>query len=347
MNQIWDIFTSKKEYNFVLKDKYNRALTNYTTQGDILDPIVSKHLNENGFEPEYPNGKSFATCISHDIDLLFSKSSNLQLVKNAVRLDFKSLSKSIANKYKRVIDSNFDLKNILEIDNKYGVKASYYFLSTTKDNTEDFNYELSEIDSYFSLLSSHGHELGLHGSKLVSTNRKNLNTEKIRLEKHIQKFKGYRSHFLKFEIPTTWNILSEEGLVYDTTFGAASCPGFRNGMCHPFQPFDLDQKKWIDIYEIPLIAMDVSFFRYLNLDFESSFELFKILVQRVKKSKGVFTFLWHNNYVKGDMKKFYERCLQYLNDENTWFATGSEVIEWYKENNYFEKQNDILSKCQS
>ncbi len=271
----------------------------------------------------------------------------MQILKSLIKLNFKTLARQLKSISSRVIDAEFDLKNILAIDNSYGVKASYYFLSTTKENAGDWNYDLSEIESYFSRLESHGHELGLHGSRRVSTNRSNFNIEKERLNKFIKKTKGYRSHYLKFEVPTTWNILSEEEVVYDTTFGAASCPGFRNGMCHPFQPFDRNKNEWIDVYEIPLIAMDVSFFRYLNLDHETSFKLFQKLVQQVKESGGVFTFLWHNNYVTGDMRKFYERCLSYLKEEDTWFATGGEVIDWYKQENYFAQQREILEKVQS
>jgi len=343
MESIWDLYTSKREYDFAIKDKFDRSLINYTRDGKMHIPTVSNYLVEKGFKPKYPNNKKFATCISHDIDNLFKGSNKVQLLKSIVKGNFKKIKKELNQNFKREIDEGFDLKNIKGINEKFGVKSSYYFLSVEEDDKDDFNYAIKEIEHYFADLKSSGNEVGLHGSRKAYNSVQKLEIEKGGLEKFASNIRGYRNHFLKFEIPTTWNVLAEAGIKYDTTFGAASCPGFRNGMCFPFQPFDLNTGKWIDIYEIPLIAMDVSFFRYLGLDYKTAFELFKLLVNKVIECNGVFTFLWHNNYVQGDMKAFYEKCLQYLSDMDTWFATGDEVIDWWQENDYFAQQKQLLN----
>jgi peptidoglycan/xylan/chitin deacetylase (PgdA/CDA1 family) len=112
-----------------------------------------------------------------------------------------------------------------------------------------------------------------------------------------KKIVGYRNQYLKFKIPDTWEMLSEAGFKYDTTFGYADCAGFRNGMCHPFKPFNLNTGKEIDILEIPLVIMDCTLLRdYMRLDFERAWKLTKLLINRVEQYNGVITILWHNNF---------------------------------------------------
>jgi len=341
--QIWEMFSAKLEYESEIKDIYDRNIINYTREGNMQHPSVSSFLIEQGLNPSYPENKKFACCISHDIDQVFLSSSKKQLLKEVLKGNLSGIKKTFKQTLSRRFDPDIDLSKLIEMDKKYQVKSTYYFLAVEKDNPEDYNYSIKEVEPYFERIIAEGNEIGLHGSRRASNNAKNLNVEKNRLLNVRKPIPGYRNHYLKFEIPTTWNLLANEGIKYDTTFGTAHCPGFRNGMCFPFQPYDVTRKKWIDIYEIPLIAMDVSFFNYLKLDYEMAFKLFKSLVSVVKAHQGVFTFLWHNNYMNGEMGEFYERCLKHLADENTWFATGNEIINWWEENKYFDQQQNILN----
>jgi len=335
------------EYESQIKDQYDRPIINYARPGNMQDPAVSSYLIQNGFKPEYPENKKFATCISHDVDHIFIKSNKKQLLKELLKADIKNIKKEINRNFFRKFDDELDLSKLIKFDSKHNVRSTYYFLAIEKDSIEDYNYSLKEVKAYMNEITALGNEIGLHGSRKAYNNSDALSTEKNRLSSFSHNVIGYRNHFLKFEIPTTWNILAKEGLKYDTTFGAASCPGFRNGMCFPFQPYDLNNKKWIDIYELPLIAMDVSFFLYMQLDYETAFELFKSLVKTTKVHNGVFTFLWHNNYMTGEMGEFYERCIQHLIKEDTWFATGDEIINWWDDHHYFQQQNEILKKVES
>ena len=49
---------------------------------------------------------------------------------------------------------------------------------------------------------------------------------------------GYRNHYLRFKLPETWKYLADAGFEYDTTLGYSNALGYRNGMCHPFRPYD-------------------------------------------------------------------------------------------------------------
>jgi hypothetical protein len=101
--------------------------------------------------------------------------------------------------------------------------------------------------------------------------------------------------------------------------------GFRNGMCHPFRPFNLNTNKEIEILEIPLAIMDVTLFEnYLKLDARRAWEITKLLIDNVRSCNGVLTVLWHNTLMLKDLK-FYEKILEYCNRNNALMTSGEEI----------------------
>jgi hypothetical protein len=175
----------------------------------------------------------------------------------------------------------------------------------------------------------HGNEVGLHGGHTTYLRPEEMKSKKQRMEKLMnKKIIGYRNHFLRFKVPETWEYLREAGFLYDVTFGYADCVGFRNGMCHPFKPFNLNNGKTIEILEIPLTIMDVTFIHYMRLDIKKSWEITKRLIDTVMQYNGVLTVLWHNTYLMGDQLKFYEKILSYCAEKNAWMTSGEEIARW-------------------
>ena len=146
-----------------------------------------------------------------------------------------------------------------------------------------------------------------------------------------KKVVGYKNHFLKFKVPDTWSLLEKAGFKYDSTSGYADCVGFRNGMCHPFKPFNLNTGKEIDILEIPLTIMDCTLFDYMRLDFGKAWDITKMLIDIVEKHKGIITILWHNTYMVDDKLKFYEKILKYCYEKEAWMTSGEEIRTWWRE----------------
>lgn len=340
--KLWHLYTAQAEYESSFKDIFERNVVQLSRPGNLLDAELSEYLTQIGFNPSYPNNKAFACCISHDIDFLYPNSWGKELIKAGIKGAGKRMGEALKNIFSPGFDSHNDLAHLFELEKSHGIPASYYFLSIEADDPEDFNYRVSELGPYLEEINKIGGEVGLHGSKWAYNDAEILSIELNRLKEMHPNIIGYRNHYLKFELPKTWNILAEAGFRYDTSFGDPRSPGFRNGICYPFQPFDLKTQSWINIYEIPLIAMDVSFFNHLKLDYERAFKLFTTLVEKVKSYKGVFSFLWHNNYMQGDDRIFYEKCLNYLHKENAHFTTGRDLIEWWESKGYFQEQKELL-----
>jgi len=332
--ELWDLFTRKEEYNPLMLDQYQRFPYYLSRYRDILKPKVSEFLLENGFDFEYPENKKFAVCLTHDIDVVYlskletiykvAKSLKERRIKNAFRVIF--------NKINKRWNPWWNFKDIMDIEEKYDAKSSFYFLALNKDDL-DFNFKVEDLEHEIGDITDNGWEVGLHGGHEAYNNIKEIKEEKKRLEKVLnEKVIGYRNHFLKFKVPDTWELLSKADFKYDTTFGYADMVGFRNGMCHPFKPFNLNTHKEIDILEIPLTIMDCTLFDYMRLDYEKAWEVTKLLITTVEKYKGVITILWHNTYMVEEKLKFYEKILEYCYNKNAWMTFGEEIWNWWVEN---------------
>lgn len=346
-NDIWRIFSAQQEYNAPYTDAHGRFPYELNTH-PVFIPTVSKYLFENGFRPAYPDGAKLAVCVSHDIDILYHENISFvkfikSFIKGAVTLNSRSVGIAF-EKYFRKRIPEYSVDTILNLNSSYKIKSTYFFLALEKGE-EEFNYSLRDIQEVTDKIFKSGCEIGLHGGFGAYNNSARLLEEKKRLEDSLSaKVTAYRNHYLKFKIPDTWNILSGAGFIYDTTYGFAPSVGFRNGMCFPFHPYDLQSDRFIPIYEIPLIVMDGSFFlkKYMNLSFEEAFKYFILLIEEVEKVNGVFTLLWHNTFFQNEYLEFYKRIIEYLKVKKCWFCTGNELINWWEKQGYHTRINKLL-----
>jgi len=345
---LWEIFTSKKEYSSDDKDKYGRILFSSMNPGYITRPVVSEFLFNNGFRPFYPENRRFAVALSHDVDVLYMNRNiyqNLKYLTKSALSNRNLLRHSLGALYNNKIWPEYHLNRLLEINEKYNIISSFYFLAVDKINIA-YNYNLRELKTLLGIIESGGNEVGLHGSYNAYFDIDQLIQEKQELEYVIDRAGiGYRNHNLNFDVRTTWSILESAGFKYDTTFGFADHVGFRNGMCYPFHPYDLLGKRYYDILEIPLHCMDVTLFKYMNLSYHTAFARFSNLVAEVENVNGVFTFLWHNTNVTGEMKAFYEKCLDHLTMKGAWITSSIGIYNWWKKNKYIEQMDEIMQNC--
>jgi peptidoglycan/xylan/chitin deacetylase (PgdA/CDA1 family) len=333
--ELWNLFTKKEEYNPPLLDKYERFSYYLSNDRDVFEPKVSKYLIENGFKPEYPDGKKFAVCLTHDIDLI--KQGYLSCVFNSVTSCIKGNLRDAIKYPTYAIDKRkhpyWNFREIIKLEEKYGATSSFYFLALEKGE-QDYTYNLQSIKDDIRFIDARGWEVGLHGGHRSYNDYNDLQKKKEKLETILGKdIIGYRNHFLRFKVPETWELLSKVGFKYDTTFGYNDCAGFRNGMCHPFKPINLKTEKEIDIVEIPLTIMDCTLLRdYMRLDFDGAWDLTKMMIDTVEKYNGVITILWHNTYMQDENLEFYEKILKYCYEKNAWMASGKDMCEWWNKN---------------
>jgi peptidoglycan/xylan/chitin deacetylase (PgdA/CDA1 family) len=301
----------------------------------VTNPNVSSHLIKNGFKVEYPDNKKFAVCLTHDIDDIYPPLTHtlLSFLHCIKQFDVKELKKQFSWKVTGRTNSPYiNFKQIMDLEDKYDAKSSFYFIAA-KNDPRRFRYNVEDIENELKFIVDNGWEVGLHGGYYSYNNSDEILNEKRRLESVLgQSVIGFRNHYLRFKTPDSWKILSNAGFKYDTTFGYSNVVGFRNGMCHPFKPYDLNEDQEIDVLEIPLVVMDVALFDVAD-SFEEAWNHTKKLIDIVEENNGVITILWHNNVFASPFRSswslLYEKILQYCYEKNAWMTSGKNLYEWW------------------
>jgi hypothetical protein len=93
-----------------------------------------------------------------------------------------------------------------------------------------------------------------------------------------------------------------------------------------------------------LIVMDATLFYYMRLDPDIALKICKDLIDQVKECQGVFTLLWHNNSLNGEMGSLYLKLLEYLKGEDPWFTTSLDLVKWWKEEKLLEQSREIVKE---
>lgn len=329
---IWDHYTRVEEYSPRFLDNRGRFPYAASSCCNVFDPVASQVLAEHGLRPSWPDDHGFGVCLTHDIDwvymspLAWGRAAMAHLVRDRGRRSFGGLVKA-ARMGKKWPLCNFE--TTIAVEEGYGATSSFFFL-VQSPGEEDYSYEIETLDAEFGTILDHGCEVGLHGGFSCCRNLDQLLMRKARLEAVIGRpVVGYRNHYLCFDVPSSWEILSQAGFLYDTTFGYHDCIGFRNGMCYPFYPFNLNCGREIDILEIPLVISDAVLFAYMRLDLDQAWTQIRALIDRVEEVNGVITILWHNKSMLGSTLTLYCKILKYCSEHNAWMTSGHEIAEWW------------------
>ena len=126
-----------------------------------------------------------------------------------------------------------------------------------------------------------------------------------------------RQHFLRMNLPRSYQKLIELDISDDYTMGFASQAGFRAGIADTFRFYDLENDMVTNLRVHPFALMDGTMRDYLNLDVEASLALAKQLVDEVKAVGGAFIYLTHNETLGGEKRwvgwpEMYRQLLEYI-----------------------------------
>lgn len=331
--ELWDLFCRKEEYEPSLRDKYNRFPFYASTCRSIFEPRASAYLMNHGYPVTYPESKPFAVCLTHDIDAVYASTldKSIDTLKQAAHGRFRESVTSVRQVFsKKHPNTNFE--DIMNLEERYNARSSFYILALDPAD-QDYLYPVEDLHHEIGSIQDRGWEVGLHGGHQGYRDLTKLRKEKKKLEKITGRpVTGCRNHYLNFMVPDTWELMKDAGFTYDCSFGYADCAGFRNGMCHPFRPYNLHTGRSIDILEIPQIIMDDSLSDlYMRLDSGTAWEITKRLIDTVAGYHGVITLLWHNTTLFGEQREFYEKILQYCAGKQAWMTSGEQIAAWWNQ----------------
>lgn len=203
---------------------------------------------------------------------------------------------------------------MIEFEKKLGLHSYFFFMGEGTSLMYDDNYNMSDsyIQSLIDKILSNGHYVGIHPSYQTFDNAEQLQREKNIIEKTTnQTIEFGRQHYLRFEVPTTWQIWEDNKMKWDSTLSYADKEGFRCGVCYEYSVFNILSRKKLQLKEKPLIMMEGSFVTYQpDITEEEIKEKIIKLINKVKKYQGEFVFLWHNScFPNESYKTIYEKIV--------------------------------------
>jgi hypothetical protein len=182
-----------------------------------------------------------------------------------------------------------------ELHGKYNLKPIYFILFAEYGlNDKNIPFRNLKFQSHIKMLADYA-DLGIHPSYNSNFLPQKLKLEIQRLSKVINReILKSRQHFLMVQLPTTYRNLINLDIVEDYSMGFASQPGFRAGICSPFNFFDLELDTETRLRVNPFTYMEGTLKDYLKLSAEDALKVIKPLIKEVKAVGGTFISIWHN-----------------------------------------------------
>ena len=318
-----------EEYLPHKKDEHGRFLANESLafQHDFLEvPLVNLWINQlatlissHSAEFEFPQ-KEFQYISTLDIDNAYAYQHKGvirtlgALGKSLLKgTDFSSRLKVILGNKKDPYDT-FQYQK--EVHEKYNITPIYFFLLGDYGvNDKNISVKNNTFQRLIKSISENN-KIGIHPSYASNSSTDKIAKEKNRLQKVSQKeIISSRQHYLKLNLPNTYQNLINNGIIEDHTMGYAEYPGFRASICSAFYFYDLEKEKETELKVFPFTVMEATFQYYKKYTPEIALKHILTLMQRVKDVDGTFISVWHNESLSDEgiwkgWKIVYEKMLK-------------------------------------
>ncbi len=334
---IFFMLTRWEEYVIKERDNHNRFDSKYSlaVKYKFFDrPIVNEYmeliwnmLKHFGFN-EKRKKRTFQLYHSHDIDEIKYWKTPYHYLKYLAKYSFKyqSFNTILKSIYKYPIslfnansDPWYSFDFLMDLSELANTKSHFYFMAGGKTEYDN-RYKITNplLKKTLKHIHNRGHIIGFHPSYNTYNNINLFQDELNKLQSvSPQEIKYGRQHYLRFEVPTTWQIWNESKLQLNSTCGYENILGFRTGTCFTYSTFNCLTRQKLNLKETPLHIMDETIFRCFKNKLSHTSELINSILNNVKKYNGNIGFLWHNNNLN--------------------------IPEWYQHQNLFV--NTIIKSC--
>lgn len=303
--------TRYEEYLPHHKDKYDRYRASHSLNmkaGILEKPVVNyyaqklKALLSARFPQLVFKTIPFRYNITFDIDIAYSylgkglKRNMGGLLRSVLFSQFSEVRERLATLFSNSKDPYDTYDYIFDVCNKNSLSPMFFFLvgkeSRFDKNISPRSTEYRELIKKIDAKASTGIHLSYRSH--IATNV--MQHEVKRLE-HLagHSIERNRFHYLRFQLPDTYDRLLKVGIMEDYSMGYAPHVGFRAGICTPFRYFNLKRNQQTLLTIHPIAFMDTTFTHYYRSDNEFSVDKILQLMKAVKLCGGDFTGLWHNS----------------------------------------------------
>lgn len=192
---------------------------------------------------------------------------------------------------------------IREIVQTYELTRVFWLIAPTGPKDRNISIKNTEHQELIRKMDDRA-SVGLHPGYASNGSSQRILSEKQALEKVLgHSVEHSRQHFLRFNLPNTYQALEICGFRHEYSMGYAECLGFRNGTGRPFPWFDLGANRISELIVHPFAYMDGTLNEYMHLSIPESKIRIAALYQEMAAFGGDFVFIWHNETV-GNYKKW-------------------------------------------
>ena len=277
---------------------------------DPLDPPLERLRRELRVEPRTPDGARFAVALTFDVDSV-RRWTRVGVRGAAARMKNDALGGRIPAAAReatglalapvhraRGTDPNWRFERIVAGAASRGATGTTFFVLGGHHDAHDG----AAPETYARLrprlvetLAGAGAEVGLHGSYTAAGDAGLLAAERQALAADGANTSGQRFHYLRIDPHQNLPAVAAAGFDYDSTLGFPDAIGFRGGIARPFQPWDVEHDRPLELVEVPLAVMDVTLAerRYLGLSPRAAWPRLDRLLDWAAGNGAAFAVLWH------------------------------------------------------
>jgi len=229
--------------------------------------------------------------LTHDVDWPPSGPGLKHILARKERFEENLISRVIKEGYNPYLN----IRELMEIEEKYCAKSTFFFRPNYNDGTP--------VDAYEKIiknLAMGGWEIGVHINDASSA-------DSIRMEKDVVEhvtgatIYGSRAHYLRIGLDHL-SLLEEAGLRYDSS--VTFCKN----------EIDIRNMGYFSVGKLvvfPITIMDAYLFSYMHVPEERIIEVMKKALM-LAIDKGFMTILWHDSSLKMRGGRMYSSILEFL-----------------------------------
>ena len=211
------------------------------------------------------------------------------------------LGRRIARRAMRGYDPNDRWEEWASLAADLGGRPAYFVASAGlfDDGADRYDppYDVThpEVRRTLRALVAEGAEIGVHFSLAARRSTAAVREQRARLEEVVgARVASARHHWWALGNPPepTLRAQADAGVRVDCSFGFNDRIGYRRGIAYPFRPFDPENRRVIDLWALPTLAMDIALFNEHTPAFERAPALER-LVETVRATGGALVLNWH------------------------------------------------------
>ncbi|HWB07043.1 MAG TPA: polysaccharide deacetylase family protein [Verrucomicrobiales bacterium] len=331
-NRVFHELTRAEEVQSGLVDQWGNwewTFSRAQREGKIYRPWLDEELQSIALGipeiPRWPQGKKWALCLTHDVDLVSQWDTGLkawrrvrnELAKprNVVRLantSARAVVRTLQTPLRRGDDPLWCYERWMEAESAFGFRSSFLFSPSRTarrhpydtyfrhDDRVKFDGNYISVRGMISAMATRGWDVGIHGSYHSCTDAALLEQQRKELEdaagRHVV---STRQHFLHYHSNRTPQVHAAAGIAVDSTLGFNGLIGFRAGTGFPWWNWDHSRNCSSPVLQVPLHIMDTGLFNPTSLAYDEALATTHSLeiMDRVQAAGGCLTLNWHPNLI--------------------------------------------------